>query len=105
MAIRIPPNLMPHTADIEPYIGAGATGPVYGPAVTVRCLREDTRRLVRNPSGGEAVSSTTLWCPPGTAAPVDSRVTIGGRAATVITTTNHDGGSLPVPSHVEVHLT
>jgi hypothetical protein len=81
--VKLPRWLLQHTATIEPYAGAGANGPVYADAVTVRCFREDKRRLVRSATG----------------------VDLGTRVATVITVADRDGGQLPVPSHVEVNLT
>lgn len=101
----IPDFLLQHTVTIEPFEGSGANGPVYGAPVTVPCLRDDKRRLVRGASGSQVVSSTTVYCQPGTVAPPESRVDLGSRVATVITTADHDGGTLPVPSHVEVSCT
>lgn len=100
----IPAWLLRHTAVIEPYEGTGPAGPVYGAAVTVSCFAEDRRRLVRSDTGTEVVSETTLYCPPGTVAPAESRVTVNGRQTSVIVTRNRDGGGLPTPDHVEVTL-
>lgn len=101
----IPPMLLQHTAVIEPYEGSGANGPVYGVPVTVRCYREDKRRKVRATNGAEVTAETTLWCQLDTVAPAGSRVDLGDRKADVIVSARYDGGQLPVPSHVEVHLT
>lgn len=103
--MKLPRWLLQHSATIEPYAGAGANGPVYGAGVVVRCFRDDKRRLVRSGTGEQVVSETTLYCPPGTVAPPQSRVDLGHRKATVITLSDRDGGQLPVPSHVEVNLT
>lgn len=100
----IPGFLLRHSASIEPYLGAGAHGPLYGPAVTVRCFVEDKRRRVRNPSGDEVISGATLYCPLATAAPPGSRVTVNGRASIVIDALRRDGGGLPTPDHLEVLL-
>jgi hypothetical protein len=96
---------MRHKVTIEPFTGQGGNGPTYGPAVVVRCFRDDARKLVRNNMGEQVISSTTCFCPPGTVAPVLSRVTFDGRAAYVITTNSRDGGGLPSPDHVELALT
>lgn len=101
----IPEFLLQHTVTIEPFEGNGANGPVYGAPVEVPCFRDDKRRLVRSASGSQVVSSSTVFCQPGTVAPPESRVDLGTRVATVITMADRDGGQLPVPSHVEVNLT
>lgn len=102
----IPRWLLRHTATIEPLIGEGPFGSAYGPAAEVRCMRDDGRRLVRDITGSQVVSSTTLYmrmsetCPPG------SRVTLDdGSVSTVITAARRDGGGLPTPDHLEVTLT
>ena len=100
----IPVFLLRHTATIEPYLGAGAHGPLYGPAVSVRCFADDKRRRVRNPSGDEVISETTLYCLLATSAPPGSRVTVNGRASTVINALRRDSGGLPTPDHLEVIL-
>ncbi|WP_344161702.1 hypothetical protein [Nocardiopsis rhodophaea] len=93
---------------VEPYQGAGPYGPTYGAPVTVRALMDAKRRLVRDAQGAETISETTLRVrldhvddfPPG------SRVTLpDSTQPTVITTSRHDGRSLPTPSHLEVALT
>ncbi len=90
---------------VEPYAGAGPAGPVYGPPVTVRAVVEHARRLVLDASGTEAVGESTARAPLGVDIPPESRVTLpDGRTTTVIVTRVHDGGRLPVPSHVEVVL-
>ncbi len=104
----IPGFLMVHTITIEPYQGEGGSGPVYGAPVSVRCFREDSRKLVRNQLGEQVVSESQAYCPPGTVAPPKSRVTINGtnsRTAFVIQAKDRDGGGLPTPDHVEVVLT
>ncbi len=101
----IPSFLLPHTVTVEPYEGSGANGPRFGPAVTVRCYREDKRRLVRASNGDQVISETTVWCQLGTVAPPKSRVDLGDRKAEVIVCGRLDGGALPVPSHLEVNCT
>lgn len=105
MAVALPRFLLQHQVVIEPFQGTGANGPVYGPPVTVPCFRDDKRRLVRAPNGSQVVSESTVYCLPGTVAPPESRINLGSRVATVITTADRDGGALPVPSHVEVNCT
>ncbi|MHA4776071.1 hypothetical protein L1085_016365 [Streptomyces sp. MSC1_001] len=101
----IPAFVLIHRVQVEPYLGVGPSGPVYGPAVEVRCLKEDKVRLVRSPEGDEVISSATFYAMPGTVAPAKSRVTLpGGRKTTVITFVDADGGNLGTPNHVEVQL-
>lgn len=96
---------------VEAYEGSGAYGPVYAAPATVRCLVEDDRRMVRDDGGREVISETTLYGPLSTVCPPESRVTlpaslaVPSRVATVIVTRQVDGGSFPVPSHLEVSLT
>jgi len=101
----IPAWLLRHTAVVEPLVGEGSHGPVYGPAVTVRCMRDDKRRLVRSRDGSEVTSETTLYMRLSETCPVGSRVDLGDRVATVITAARRDGGGLPTPDHLEVTLT
>lgn len=101
----IPAWLLVHTITIEPYLGEGGSGPVYGAAVEVRCFREDGRKMVRNQVGEQVVSETTCFCLPGTAAPEKSRVQVNGRTAFVLASKDRGGGGLGTPDHVEVNLT
>jgi hypothetical protein len=100
----IPAFLMRHTMIVEPYLGNGAHGPIYGPPVTVMCFVEDKRRLIRGLDGSEVVSESTSYCPLGTDAPAESRVQVNGRVTTVISAGRRDGGGLPTPDHLEVLL-
>lgn len=100
----IPDFMFRHTAVIEPLTGEGAYGPVFGPPVTEPCLAEDKRQLVRDATGLEIVSDTTLYFKPGVVCPPGSRVTVHGRTTTAITSLIGDGGGLPTPDHVEVAL-
>lgn len=94
------------TVTVEPYQGTGAYGDIYGPAVQVRAIVDAGRRLVRDADGREVTSETTLYAPLSTVAPAGSRITLAnGTTSTVIAAKPRDGGSLPVPSHLEVVLT
>ena len=100
----IPTHLLRHTIVIEPYDGHTATGPKYGPPVTVKSFNEDRRRFFRDSAGNQVVASTTSYCLPGTVAPVQSRATVNGRVTKVVQRLDHDGGGLPTPDHVELLL-
>ncbi|MFJ2029430.1 hypothetical protein [Streptosporangium sp. NPDC087985] len=90
---------------VEPFIGEGPFGPTFGAEVVVRCLVEHKRRLVRDSSGSEVISETTLRMQLTETCPAGSRVTLpDGRPSTVLSSAPIDGGRLPVPSHLQVTL-
>lgn len=100
----------PHTISVEPYAGEGAYGKVYGTAVAVTpCLVVHKRRRVRvatgDTAGAEVLSSTTVYAPPGTVAPPESKVTLtSGAVAKVLAATDWDGAGLDVTDLVELLL-
>lgn len=102
----LPHWLMRHEVTAEPYRGEGAYGPVYGPATPLRCYLEQETRLVRDTSGNEVTSTSTLFARlDAVALPAQSRVTLpDGRTTTVIAALRRDGGGLPTPDHLEVQL-
>lgn len=99
-----------HTVTVERFAGTGAEGDVYDTAEAgVRCFVSERRSLVRAANGEQVVSETTVLFPSTVAdIPTESRVTIGppftARVGVVIASSRHDGGGLPTPDHVEVHL-
>ncbi|MDF5756657.1 hypothetical protein [Spongiactinospora sp. TRM90649] len=97
----LPAWLLRHRVIIEPYLGDGAYGPVFGPAAVHPCLADDERKMVRDAEGSEVVSELTLYLMPGVVCPAGSRVTVNGRSTTVIGSYVRDGGGLPTPDHVE----
>lgn len=106
--MQIPAVLLPHTVTVRPYLGAGPYGDVWGDPVVVReVFVEDRRRLVRNQSGEELVSESTVRTRPNVRVPVGSKVTVWQgtsleRTGRVITTSVFDHPS--TWSHVEVAL-
>jgi hypothetical protein len=100
----------PVSVQVEAYEGSGAYGDIFATAATVTpCVVEDIRCLVRvqtqDAAGAERVSSTTVFCPPGTTAPPGSRVTVPGRPpARVLAVARLDAHGLPLPSHLELSL-
>ncbi|MEV7011546.1 hypothetical protein [Streptosporangium sp. NPDC051022] len=100
----IPDWLLRHQVLVEPFTGEGPYGPELGEQTLIRCFIDHKRRLVRNAEGAEVVSETTVIMPLDTVCPAGSRVIIGDRASTVITSARRDGGGLPVPDHLEVVL-
>jgi hypothetical protein len=96
-----------HTASVETLAGSGAYGDVYAAPVTVPCFADDGNHLVRATTGEEVVSSTAIYAPIAnqSAFTVNTRVTVNGRVATVISVNARTSGALGLPDHVEVHLT
>lgn len=101
----------PVTASVQAYSGQGAHGKVYAAAADVApCIAQGKRRRVsvqtQDIAGGIVISSTTVWCPPGTTAPVESLVTVPGDATArrVLQRNDWDDHGLGLPSHVELLL-
>lgn len=86
----LPAHLTPHTVTIRPLTGSGGMGSSYGSATTVAAFVVDERTLVRDASGAEVVSNTTVTLGFDVVAPPGSLVTVwpgvaGEREAEVIT--------------------
>ncbi|HEY9409328.1 MAG TPA: hypothetical protein VIQ30_22655 [Pseudonocardia sp.] len=97
-----------HTVTVEPYMGVGGSGPIYGPPTDVACFVEHTRRVVRSGDAREVVSEAQVFTSPDRAAlfPPDSRVALDdGRPATVIVAAVHTSGALDLPDHLAVATT
>ena len=104
--MKLPRIWLQHTVTVETYEGHSAYEPVYANPVTVRCFLEEKNRLVRHSDGREVVSGATFYCRlDAVQAPPESRVTLpDGRTTTVIAQLRRDGGTLPLPDHLEVQL-
>jgi hypothetical protein len=100
----------PHTISVEAYSASGAYGDVYAAAVEVEgCVIEHTRRRIQvqtqDAAGGVVISSTTVYAPPATVAPVGSRVTLPGNVVTkVLQASLQDPHGHPLPEHWELAL-
>lgn len=97
-----------HTSTVEPHLGTGGRGAVYGPpSAPLPCLVEDESRLVRT-AGEEVVSNTTVLYEPTVDIPVGSRVTftVRGRTrtSTALVVSQPDSAGLTDLDHVEVAL-
>lgn len=108
-----------HTVTVEPLQGVNGQGqPVYGAALTVQCFTDDKRHLVRNKTGEEVTSSTTLYVRTKDAGSFieGSRVTLPTlvdtaagdplppRVSRVIKISVFDSGPLGLPDHAEVSV-
>jgi len=95
--VKIRRSLLKDLVTVESYTGDGAYGPNFDAPVTVKVNVDQTRRLVRNTAGDEVVSEATLAVHPQprdetsgelldatTLFTPETRVTIAGRAAKVI---------------------
>jgi hypothetical protein len=96
-----------HEVVLAPLVGSGGYGDVHGPPRLVRCLMEDRTQLVRDRTGAEVVSSTSVFAGPDAPdGPPGSLVTLpSGRVTTVITQARRSSGPLDLPDHVEWALT
>lgn len=104
--MTLPADMLRHQIIVEPHLGAGPAGPVYGEPVTYQSYVEDERQLVRSATGDEVVSETTVYLNPGADIPAESRVTLpSGRRATVISVAVMEGPPGSAMDHLEVALT
>lgn len=109
-----------HTAIVETYEGTNGYGEdVFADPVTLDpadvsvhplgngCWIDDSRKLVRNSTGEQVVSESTLYTYPSNAAlfTPDSRVTVNGAVSRVIKVNSNTSGDLDLPDHVAVTLT
>lgn len=98
-----------HDVTVARYAGTGAYGDVYDDPVTVTGFVDGGQRLVVGPDGEQVTSTATVFLPAATAdVPLDSHVTLpatfGGRTSRVIAAARRDGGTLPLPAHLELNL-
>lgn len=84
--MKVRRSLLKDSVSVETYSGDGAYGPVYAAAVNVACHVDSKTRLVRNANGDEVTASATLTVHPANASAFtpETRLTIDGRASTVI---------------------
>ena len=101
-----------HTLIVEPFLGTSGYGvDLFGPPTVLAppngVFADDSRKLIRDASGEQVVSETTIYTFPPNAPlfPADSRITINGNVSRVIKTNLNDSGALDLPDHVAVSLT
>lgn len=99
-------DFAPTTVTVETKTGTGANGDVFATAAPVLVFLEDARKLVRDGTGQQVVSESTLYADPADAAlfTPDSKVTLPTRVARVILTKTLAIGD-PDVDHTEVALT
>ena len=113
--MRIPSSFLRQQATLEPKIGSGSRGPIFGEPVELRCRFEASRRTIRRPDGAEVTCVGRVFVRPepqydGYAPgyedqylaewPLESRVVIEGRTYTLVDLTIAQG--LSHPSHLEL---
>lgn len=107
--LTLAPEFDQHALVVEPYLAESGSGePLYGPAFTIRGWCEGKRRMVRTQmtqtnTGDETMAEATFYANRGPTIPPGSRVTLpNGLTSRVLQVLDHDGGSLPLPSHLEI---
>ncbi|GAA1051401.1 hypothetical protein GCM10009569_35210 [Arthrobacter russicus] len=101
-----------HSVKVETFQGTGAYGDAYAPPVThspatgTGVFLESKRRLVRDKSGQEVISETTLYLRPAQAGlyEPDSRVEARGVKSYVISRAVLDAPGLGLPDHAVITL-
>lgn len=91
------------TVTVSPYVGETANGPAYGEPVTVDCRVNYERKLVRDTTGDEVVSESTVYSLPEHTAgrtvdlfPPESLIVHEGRESRVIGLSPHRGMGGPL---------
>lgn len=95
----------PHSITVEAYAGATGHGDSYAPPATVTpCFVDQKRRLVRDGTGSQVVSQTTVYAPLGTDAPPRSKVTLpDGQETIVISAARRTAAGVDeAPEHLEI---
>lgn len=94
------------SATVEPHLGAGPDGDLYGPAVAVMGFLDDGVVLEQTTGGEQLVSRTKFYCRLSHADlfPNESRVTVNGRTLQVSGVHRRDASAFDGPSHLEVDL-
>lgn len=83
--MRIPHELLRETISVEDYSGAGALGPAYSPARSLRASVQATSRLITDGTGRTlSIDALVLIRPEKGPVPVESRVTWAGSTYRVV---------------------
>lgn len=103
-----------HTITVETWLGTGAAGDVYAAPVVLSpdnpapngVLLEGKVQLVRDATGQEVTSNSTVYCDvsDGARFTPDSKVTTGGRVSRVISQNINDAPGLNLPDHAAIYL-
>lgn len=79
--MKIPTKILVNRATVEPYLGAGATGPRFGtPLRDVKCRLDSNEQVTVQGSGGtQVVARATMYVRPQDRMANQSRVMIDGQ--------------------------
>jgi hypothetical protein len=100
----LPAWLLRHTITVEPYLGTGAYGTVYGEPAAAAALVAETVKHIRDATGAITVSTAQIYAGPELDCPVGSRVILpDGRITRALTVASHTAPGLPVPESTEVY--
>lgn len=94
------------TATVEPYLGAGPTGDLYGPGQECQGFLDEGEQVV-NGAAGQVVVVQTKWYTALADADLyatDTRVSVNGRVGYVARVNRRDASGFGGPSHLEVTL-
>lgn len=102
---EIPDVFLVHEAEVQKYLGTGARGDTFAPAVTIACIIDSKRRLVRSLDGKEVVSEATVitkrehlpLCAP------RSKIKLGGgRDSVILLAADRSDGDMGAWQHLEI---
>ena len=101
---EIPDGFLVHEAEIQKYAGTGARGDIFAAPVTIQCIIDSKRRLVRSLDGKEVVSEATVitrrehlpLCVP------RSKIKLGGRDTVIILAADRTDGGMGAWQHLEI---
>ena len=100
----IPPGMKVHTVQVAAYLGSGTYGETWDDPKDVACWLEDGNKLVVNSLGEQVVSTTQVFMDLEDEPPAKSKITVSGKARTVVGVVRHTSGGLSQLDHVEVQL-
>lgn len=100
--MSIPSALLRQIASVEPFVGEGGTGPLFGDPVTYPVRVQSKRRLTYAPTGEVSASDAVMDMRPGAAVGDGDRVTVGGVVYIVVSAAEVMG--LTRPESIEVTL-
>lgn len=111
--MRVPGTLLRQRIKVEPYLGATAHGPSWGPPMSVRARVEGKRRTVRKVNAGsdigtDVISTASATIRPTIDIPAESKVTapnpVSGREETYEVLDVIVGQGLTGPVYLELLL-
>ncbi len=96
-----------HTVAVQPYLGPGPAGDIYGPSQDVLGLWIDGISVTTEAGGEQLAEGSTFYCDRSNASvfPPKTKVTYNGRTSIVDVAHDYDGATiLDDVSHLEVIL-